>query len=348
MQEIRVDAAAAAPATDGGPGGYAAVISLLNEHGKHPEMTSRNEPDHFMIERGFATCNPEDLRAELATETVKTVAARTTGGSTTTPANVLVVVHDQDTEDAFNRAVEDAGTETGVEFTISMPSTNGPVSEFCAIIASWQAQRAENDEQDRSNRSNVAHADTTRRGMPAHGPVNDPLDPDDRWNKRWDRAASKFAVTRGNENAWESDLQVSETWPQDVGKPDMTQEEIRQAADSVIQRRNSAEVVEFMAGRSLNMSDQAAVELARPTIEAFIQQNQRHSERVHLMCGAHVLNRAYSAARIRTAGIDIDQHPEWKTKQSFYELGMRPMSLAEMADHIISTLKPEPAPTTPR
>ena len=128
----------------------------------------------------------------------------------------------------------------------------------------------------------------------------------------------------------------------------MIQEEIRQAADNVIPRRNSDEVVEFTARGRLNMSDQAAVELARPTIEAFIKQNQRHSERVHLPCGAYVLNRAYSTARIRTAGIDIDQHPEWKTKQTFYELGMRPMSLAEMADHIISTLKPEPAPTTPR
>ena len=48
--------------------------------------------------------------------------------------------------------------------------------------------------------------------------------------------------------------------------------------------------------------------------------------------------RAYGRERIRLAGVDIDAHPEWKSIQPFFEMGWKPPTHAEMADHIIGAL----------
>ena len=46
-------------------------------------------------------------------------------------------------------------------------------------------------------------------------------------------------------------------------------------------------------------------------------------------------DRAYGRARMRKAGVDIDQLPRWRSYQAFFELGVPPPSHEEMADHMI-------------
>ena len=63
-----------------------------------------------------------------------------------------------------------------------------------------------------------------------------------------------------------------------------------------------------------------------------------------------VFDRAYGLVRIQRAGVDLDQHPEWRSLQAFFEAGFRPPTHQEAAD-IISQMfgardldDPGPAP----
>ena len=40
--------------------------------------------------------------------------------------------------------------------------------------------------------------------------------------------------------------------------------------------------------------------------------------------GKEVFDRVYGLVRIRRAGVDLNQHPEYRSLQAFYELGVRP------------------------
>ena len=49
-------------------------------------------------------------------------------------------------------------------------------------------------------------------------------------------------------------------------------------------------------------------------------------------------DRCFHLSRIRAAGITLDDHPEYRSYQKFYELGMAPPTHAQMADTIIAAL----------
>ena len=53
-------------------------------------------------------------------------------------------------------------------------------------------------------------------------------------------------------------------------------------------------------------------------------------------------DRAYGLARIEKAGINLEQHPELRSYQYFFELGIAPPTHEEMADHIIENFNPSP------
>ena len=48
-----------------------------------------------------------------------------------------------------------------------------------------------------------------------------------------------------------------------------------------------------------------------------------------------VFDRAYGLVRITRAGVYLDQHPEWRSLQAFFEAGFRPPTHQEAADIII-------------
>lgn len=49
-------------------------------------------------------------------------------------------------------------------------------------------------------------------------------------------------------------------------------------------------------------------------------------------------DRAFGRERIRMAGINLDEHPRWRSYQAFYDDDLPPPSHAEAADHIIKML----------
>ena len=50
--------------------------------------------------------------------------------------------------------------------------------------------------------------------------------------------------------------------------------------------------------------------------------------------GEEVFDRAYGLVRMRRAGMYLDQHPEWRSLQAFFEAGFRPPTHQEAADSI--------------
>lgn len=53
---------------------------------------------------------------------------------------------------------------------------------------------------------------------------------------------------------------------------------------------------------------------------------------------SELFDRTFGYERIRLAGIDLDQHPEWHYYKAFYDRGYGPPTHAEAADIIIETL----------
>ena len=47
-----------------------------------------------------------------------------------------------------------------------------------------------------------------------------------------------------------------------------------------------------------------------------------------------VFDRVYGLVRMTRAGVDLDQHPEFRSLQAFYEMGVRPPTHQEEADII--------------
>ena len=48
-----------------------------------------------------------------------------------------------------------------------------------------------------------------------------------------------------------------------------------------------------------------------------------------------MLDRAYNRYRLENRGINLDDHPEYRTYQTFFEMGIAPPGHQEMADIII-------------
>ena len=49
-----------------------------------------------------------------------------------------------------------------------------------------------------------------------------------------------------------------------------------------------------------------------------------------------MLNRTYNLHRLEHHGINLDDHPEYRTYQTFYEMGIAPPTHQEMTDIIIA------------
>ena len=52
-----------------------------------------------------------------------------------------------------------------------------------------------------------------------------------------------------------------------------------------------------------------------------------------------MLDKTYNLYRIENHGANLDDHPEYRSYQTFYEMGIAPPSHQEMADIIIARLK---------
>ena len=83
------------------------------------------------------------------------------------------------------------------------------------------------------------------------------------------------------------------------------------------------------------------VEAAAP---AGLDQEAKHQTIMQQLRGMPIemLDRAYNRYRIENQDINLDDHPEYRTYQTFYEMGIPPPSHEEMTDIIIAKTRPSP------
>lgn len=97
-----------------------------------------------------------------------------------------------------------------------------------------------------------------------------------------------------------------------------------------------------------NCENETAINQARPTTAAALLNSYNRDMlngatrdgalQFAMIKATEAFDRAYGLARIRLAGIDIDQHPQLRSYQTYFDLGMAPPTHEEIADYIINTL----------
>ena len=51
-----------------------------------------------------------------------------------------------------------------------------------------------------------------------------------------------------------------------------------------------------------------------------------------------MLDRKYNLHRMENAGVNLDDHPQYRSYQTFYEMGVAPPTYQEMADIVIQAV----------
>ena len=165
----------------------------------------------------------------------------------------------------------------------------------------------------------------------------------DLWNRHIDPETDRVIVReQDEESVWGIGYFLL---PRENGTVDpMTPEEISEIADEVLVERSKER--DFSNKQAMA----AAMELVRAVIA--INQSAVHEESwlgdtddpeweadyTVKARATETLDIAYNYNRIVMAGIDLGLHPEYHSYQPFYDMGWKPPSHQEMADHIIRTL----------
>ncbi len=165
----------------------------------------------------------------------------------------------------------------------------------------------------------------------------------DLWDRRVDPETGRILVEEcEEESVWGIG---SFLLPRENGTVEpMTPEEISGIAGEMLAERSRER--DFSNGEALA----AATELVRAVIvinhfqileESWIEDTEdpeweaSYTVRARAM---ETLDIAYNYNRIIMAGINLEQHPEYHSYQPFYDMGWKPPSHQEMADHIIRKL----------
>ena len=175
-------------------------------------------------------------------------------------------------------------------------------------------------------------------------PAGTRQDPQNLWLRKMHPNTGSVTITNTEENPW--DLNVLLFLPDDASpvNPGSTMMEIYTAM--VIADRS----------RDRDFSDQSALDRSKEDVKTAISyvlgrveaasRPSLDEERKHQIIMAQLrgmpvemLDRSYNLHRLTNHGIDLKQfHPEYRTYQTFYEMGIAPPSHQEMADIIIEKI----------
>ena len=153
-------------------------------------------------------------------------------------------------------------------------------------------------------------------------------DPKNLWLRKMDPVTSEVTVSNTNEDPW--DLEVLLFLPDGASQvyPESTTMDIHTAI--VIGERSRAR--DFSDQDALNRCKEdvhTAITYVLGRVEAAVRPNV-HEETKHRVTMAQLkgmpiemLDRSYNLHRLINQGIDLDRHPEYRTYQTFYEMGDR-------------------------
>ena len=169
------------------------------------------------------------------------------------------------------------------------------------------------------------------------------------WQTYQDPETNRTMVLNHAHDLWSIEQLVTPEDPdQPQDHPDLDQALVRMVADDIVDRRQ----------QERDHQDQDALAFARPiarqTLRLAILQNllnQRpadHNFAILALRTEEAFDRAYNLRRIQNHGINLDDHPELKSYQTYFELDMLPPTHQQIADYIIEQLATRPDPDAPR
>ena len=167
-------------------------------------------------------------------------------------------------------------------------------------------------------------------------------DPRNLWLRKQDPKTGAVTVTSAAEDPW--DLDVIPTMPDGASPVDPGPSLLDIYAAMVIGHR----------AQDRDLSDEQALERCKPDVRTAItyvlgrieatgtspDEETKHRLTMARLRGMPVemLDRAYNLYRLEHHGINLDDHPEYRSYQTFYELGIGPPTHQEMADIIIQAV----------
>ena len=170
-------------------------------------------------------------------------------------------------------------------------------------------------------------------------PADTPQDPRNLWLRKQDPTTGAVTVTSAAEDPWDRDVIL--TLPDGASPVDPGPGFLDIYTAMVIGHR----------ARDRDLSDARALERCQPDVRtaityvlgrieatgASLDAETKHRLTMAQLRGMPVemLDRAYNRYRLEHHGINLDEHPEYRTYQTFYEMGIAPPSHEEMADIII-------------
>ena len=149
---------------------------------------------------------------------------------------------------------------------------------------------------------------------------------------RKDRATGRPLVAGHENDPW--DMEWLTSFPQDSPHL-LTNKSLEHTAREVIKRRSGE------AGITDPNIQEAVVPTVAQAFQAGFHRNMligRNQEAAAIMAWSNAveaLDRAYHLELIRRAGVDLNQHPEFRSMQTYFDLGMMPPGHREMAEVII-------------
>ena len=179
-------------------------------------------------------------------------------------------------------------------------------------------------------------------------PADTPQDPRNLWLRKQDPKTGAVTVTSAAEDPWDRDVILF--LPDGASPVDPGPSLLDIYTAMVIGHR----------ARDRDLSDEEALERCQPDVRtaityvlgriettgASLDEETKHRLTMARLRGMPVemLDRAYNLYRLEHHCINLDDHPEYRSYQTFYELGIAPPTHQEMADIIIQAVATSMAP----
>ena len=169
------------------------------------------------------------------------------------------------------------------------------------------------------------------------------------WQTYQDPETNRTMVFNHAHDLWSIEQLVTPEDPdQPQDHPDLDQALVRTVANGIVDRRQ----------QERDHQDQDALAFARPIAQQTLrlailqnllnQQPADHNFTILALRTEEAFDRAYNLRRIQNHGINLDDHPELKSYQTYFELDMLPPTHQQIADYIIEQLVPRPTPDATR
>ena len=181
---------------------------------------------------------------------------------------------------------------------------------------------------------------------PQHTPTpanNNSQDPRALWRTKTDPSTGEVIITNPQDDPWDTEVLLQ--LPHDAKPVDPGSAMLDIYMAMVIGER----------AKTRDFSDQVALDRCKNDVRtaityvlgwveaaapAGLHEEAKHQTVMQQLQGmpTEMLDKKYNLYRMENHGINLSNHPEYRTYQTFYEMGIAPPSHEEMADMIIAKL----------